>query len=324
MEQDYYSTLGVSRDASAEDIRKAYRGLAIKYHPDKNPNDASAKKKFQEVQSAFDVLDDSSKREMYDRYGSSFEQMTSGRPDGGRAGFGFQGAEDVDLSQFFGERYGSDPAGGFHDIFSQFARAGGRKARGAGGRRQPSPRGKDVQLTHDIPFNVAVQGGESRVSVRRPDGKVETIAVRIPAGVDDGKKIRLRGQGQPGGQGKPGAGDPGDLILTIHVAPHPYFTRRGNNLHVRIPIALAEAIEGGKIEVPTPKGAVALRVPPMTSGGTKLRIKGHGVQPQGKPAGDLIVEVQIGLPKSLGDEIVEQLREATLPAADDLRRDIVW
>lgn len=318
MDQDYYSTLGVSRDASVEDIRKAYRDLAIKYHPDKNPDDESAKKKFQEVQSAFDVLDDSSKREMYDRYGSSFEQMSSGRPGAGQAGPGFQGAEDVDLSQFFGERYGGDPAGGFHDIFSQFTRAGGRKARGGRGRRQPPPRGEDVQLRHDIPFNVAVQGGESRVSVRRPDGKTETIAVRIPVGIEDGKKIRLRGQGQTG------AGEPGDLMITVRVAAHPYFTRRGSNLHIRLPIALIEAIDGGKIDVPTPQGTVALSVPAMTSGGTKLRIKGHGVQRQGKPAGDLIVELQIELPESLDDEIVAQMRQATLPTAADPRRDIVW
>ena len=317
MEQDYYSTLGVSRDASAEDIRKAYRDLAIKYHPDKNPDDETAKKKFQQVQTAFDVLDDSSKREMYDRYGSSFEQMSSGGPGGGPGGFGFQSAEDVDLSQFFGERYGEDPAGGFHDIFSQFARAGGRQSRG-GRRRRQKQRGEDVQMTHDIPFNVAVQGGESRVSVQRPDGKVETIAVHIPAGVDDGKKIRLRGQGSPG------AGEPGDLILTVRVAAHPYFTRRGNNLHVRLPIALVEAIDGGKIDVPTPQGTVALSVPAMTSGGTKLRVKGHGVSPKGKPAGDLIVELQIELPKSIDDEAVEKLREARRPAADDPREKIVW
>jgi DnaJ-class molecular chaperone len=315
MDQDYYSTLGVSRDASAEDIRKAYRDLAIKYHPDKNPDDESAKKKFQAVQSAFDVLDDSSKREMYDRYGSSFEQMSAGGPRGGRGGAGFQGAEDADLSQFFGERYGGDPSGGFHDIFSQFTRAGGRRGRG---RQQPPPRGEDVQMTHDIPFNVAVQGGESRVSVRRPDGKVETIAVRIPAGVVDGKKIRLRGQGQPG------AGEPGDLILAVRVAAHPYFSRRGNNLTLRMPIALADAIEGGKIDVPTPQGTVALSVPPMTSGGTKLRVKGHGVEPKGKTPGDLIVELQIQLPESLDDETVQKLREASTPAADDPRKQVVW
>ncbi|MCA9101640.1 MAG: J domain-containing protein, partial [Planctomycetales bacterium] len=209
MAQDYYSTLGVPRNASAEEIRKAYRTLAVKYHPDKNPDDESAKKKFQEVQAAFDVLNDSSKREMYDRYGSSFEQMSGGGPGGGPGGRTRYTAEDVDLSQFFGERFSGDPAGGFHDIFSQFTRAGGKQSRGGRRQRREAPRGEDVHLTHDIPFNIAVQGGESRVSLRRPDGKIETIAVRIPAGVDDGKKIRLRGQGQPG------PSEPGDLILTV-------------------------------------------------------------------------------------------------------------
>ena len=277
MAKDYYETLGVPRNASQAAIQKAYRELARKYHPDMNPGDKTAKKKFQEVQAAFDVLNDPQKREMYDRYGSAFETMGAGGPRGGApwgagpgGGFGF---EDVDLSELFGERVGVGPGGGFGDIFNQFRRAAGSsRSRTAGSRR----RGADLHDEVRIPFATSITGGEVRLEVRRPSGKAESIAVKIPAGIEDGKKIRLRGQGQPA----PGTGTPGDVLLTVHVAPHPCFQRRGNHLHVKVPVTLPEAVLGAKVDVPTPRGAVSLKVPPGTSSGTKLRIKGHGVVPK--------------------------------------------
>jgi len=307
MAEDYYKTLGVSRNASQDDIQKAYRELARKYHPDMNPGDKTAKKRFQEVQDAFDVLNDSKKREMYDRYGSSFETMGAGGPrgagwgpgpGGGAGGFG---AEDIDFTQFFGDRFGVEPGVDLGDIFGQFrrrsGRAQGRPTRGRG-------RGADVQAEVQIPFTTAITGGEVELEVRRPGGKSPKITVQIPAGIEDGKKIRLRGQGEP----SPGEGAVGDLLITVRVAPHACFRRRGNHLHVQVPVTLAEAALGSKIDVPTPKGTVALRIPAGTSGGTKLRVKGHGVAPENGQAGDLLAEIVIVLPDEIDEASQEMIR----------------
>jgi len=306
MAEDYYDTLGVKRDASQADIQKAYRDMARKYHPDLHPDDKSAKKKFQQVQKAFEVLNDPSKREMYDRYGSAFEQMGAGGPQpnpwaGGRpGGGGGPSFDEIDLSQLFGERYGQDPGGGFGDIFNQFRRAGKR------GKRASEPtRGSDLETEMQIPFNSAVTGGEVALSVERHDGRVETITVKIPAGIDDGKKVRVRGQGEPG----PGGGPAGDIIIKVRVAPHPYFTRRERNLQVRLPITLAEAALGATVDVPTPWGKVALRLPPGTSSGKKFRVRGHGLRGKGFDNGDLYAETQIVLPAKLDEESLELIRQ---------------
>ena len=322
MATDYYKTLGISRDASQADIQKAYRKLARKYHPDVNPDDKGAKQKFQEVQKAFDVLNDTSKRELYDRYGSSFESMgAGGGPRGGGStwtGGAPGGFEDVDLSQFFGDRYSGD-AGSFGDIFSQFRRASpGRSQRASA---QPR-RGADITAELHIPLTTAVQGGEAQLTLARKGGKMETITVKIPRGIEDGKKIRLRGQGEPNPRGTPG-----DVLITVHVAPHPHFQRRGNNLELKLPVTLAEAALGAKVDVPTPNGVISLRIPPGSSGGARLRIKGHGVTPQDGPPGDLFAEVQIVLPKTLDDESLELIRRLDAHNEQnrtDPRRDLRW
>ncbi|MBX3415017.1 MAG: J domain-containing protein [Pirellulales bacterium] len=303
MAEDYYETLGVKRDASQAEIQKAYRALALKYHPDKNPDDKTAKEKFQKVQAAFDVLNDQSKREMYDRYGSSFEQMGQGgpQPGGGAAWGGQPGAsfEDIDLSQIFGQQFGQGEGGGFGDIFGQFRRAGGR-----GARAKSRGRGNNVEAEVTVDFRTAIKGGDVQLRIDR-DGRIDTITAKIPAGIEDGKKIRLRGQGEPGS----GGGPAGDLLLKVHVESHPWFHRRGQNLYVRVPVTVGEAILGAKIDVPTPHGTVSVRVPPGSSSGTKLRVKGQGVQPtQGTP-GDLFAEIQVALPKDVSDEgkqLIEQ------------------
>ena len=169
----------------------------------------------------------------------------------------------------------AEGGGGFADLFKQFSRGRGGAARAA-----PAARGNDLKHELTIPFATAVLGGEAALTVQRHDGNVETIKVKIPAGIDDGKKIRLRGQGEPGAGDAPA----GDILLTIHVSPHPYFRRTGNRLDVRVPVTLAEAAQGAKIDVPTPHGTISLTVPPNTSSGKRLRIKGHGVQ-AGQPAG---------------------------------------
>jgi len=318
MAEDYYKTLGVAKNASQAEIEKAYRELARKYHPDINPDDKAAKEKFQKVQRAFDVLGDAEKRELYDRYGASFETMGAGAGRGaGPGGFHF---EDVDLSQFFGERFGTDLGGGFGDVFRQFRQAGRRPGPGPGPTSAPPGRGGDIRHAVDVPFGVAVTGGEVQVTVHRRTGKTETIAVKIPPGIEDGKRIRVRGQGD----GPPGGGPRGDILLTVRVAPHPCFQRRGNNLHLRVPVTLAEAALGAKVDVPTPRGTVSLRVPPGTSSGAKLRVKGHGVTPREGPQGDLLAEIQIVLPEKLDEQEREAIRQIGDRHPQNPRANLRW
>ncbi len=319
MADDYYKTLGVSRDASQADIQKAYRQLARQYHPDLNPDDKTAKQKFQEVQTAFDVLNDPSKRELYDRYGSSFQQAGAGgfrgaSPRGGTSG----GFEDVDFSEFFGERFGTDAGGGFADIFSQFRRAGaGAEARAA--RRTAGRKGADLEHEIRIPFRTSILGGEVQLAVQHGSGKTDTLNVKVPTGVADGNKIRLRGQGEPGPKGSAA----GDILLTVRVEPHPWFHRVGDHLHVRVPVSIAEAALGAKVDVPTPTGVVSVRVPPGSSSGTKLRVKGHGVVRKGQ-AGDLFAELQVVVPKDLDDESRELVRKLDARHPSHPRRDLAW
>jgi DnaJ-class molecular chaperone len=324
MANDYYAILGVKRDATAADIQKAYRQLARKYHPDMNPGDESAKKRFHEVQTAFDVLNDEKKRALYDRYGSNFEAVGSG-PSPGGGSYTWSGPSggqefEFDLGELFGGRgpeFGGagGPGGGFADIFKQFNR------RAPGGRTAPrARRGADIEHEITVPFRTAVTGGEAAIAVERQDGKIDTINVKIPAGIEDGKRIRVRGQGEPGQSGAPA----GDILLTIHASAHPHFTRRGNRLDVRVPVTLAEAIEGAKIDIPTPQGTVSVSIPPGTSSGKKLRIKGHGVKSaQGEP-GDLFAEIMILLPTSLSDEDRQQLAAIAERYPQDPRANLRW
>jgi DnaJ-class molecular chaperone len=289
--------------------------LARKFHPDVNPDDKNAKKKFQEIQTAYDVLKDPKKREMYDRYGSSFEQAAQGGggPRGGPTWSHNAGPEDFDFAQFFG---GGEAPGGMGDIFNQFRRGRGSQRRS----RSSQATGTDVEAEVEIPFNLAVTGGESQLTLTRESGESETLTVRIPAGVDDGKKLRLRGRGEAGVNGGPR----GNLLVKVRIATHPYFTRRGGNLYVRLPVTLREAAEGAKVDVPTPKGTVSLRVPPGSSSGTKLRIKGLGVAAADRPAGDLFAEVQIMLPAKLDDAALGQIKQLDSRYPLEPRRDLRW
>lgn len=330
MAEDYYATLGVSRGASAEEIQQAYRKLARKYHPDLNPDDAGAKKKFHEVQTAFDVLNDSDKRKLYDQYGSDYESVGSGAhawPGGGAgpasgAGQGFPGfggagrgsghGFDINLEELLGGRGGG---GGFADLFKQFGGQSGRKQR-----RAAPMRGQNLQHELTVPFTTAVSGGEAQITVRRANGRSDTLQVKIPIGIEDGTKIRLRGQGEPG----PNGGPAGDILITIRVAPHPVFRRKGKRLDLRVPVTLFEAIHGAKIDVPTPQGTISLSVPPGTSSGSKLRVKGHGVVPKQGAAGDLFAEIQIVLPKTLVDADRKQLEAIASKYTDNPRTKIRW
>jgi DnaJ-class molecular chaperone len=317
---DYYQILGVPKSASQTDIQKAYRTLARKYHPDMNPDDKTAKEKFQKVQSAYDVLNDSSKRELYDRYGSAFESAGAGagpRPHGGATWTtqGGPGYEDIDLSQLFGQ--GGGGSSPFAELFGGFRRAAGAKGKKS---RGAVPSGQDVHSEVEIPFQTSVLGGKVEVGVQRPDGKIERIEVKIPQGVHDGAKIRLRGQGGE----SPMGGAAGDILLTIHVAPHPWFSRRGNDLIVRVPVTLAEAVAGAKVDVPTPTGTISLRIPPKTSGGAKLRIRGHGVKPKSGTAGDLYAEVQIVLPPVIDEGTAEAIKKLDEKHPSTPRNELRW
>ena len=317
MAEDYYRILGLSRGASAEEIQKAYRDLARKNHPDLNPDDKSAKEKFQKIQKAYEVLNDPKKRQMYEQFGSGFENAQAGGPQwrspGGGGGF-----DDVDLSDLFGGGAPDGASGGFSDFFRQFT-GGGPAPSGRGRGRRPQPRkGADIEHRLEVAFRTAISGGEAQISVRRNTGKIETISVKIPAGIEDGKKIRLRGQGEP----IPG-GTPGDILITVKVAPHPSFQRNGKDLVVKVPITLGEAALGAKVDVPCPKGTISLKVPAGTSSGKRLRVKGCGV-PKRDGAGDLLAEIQIVLPEKIDDEMLAAIQKIEDRVPQTPRTALVW
>lgn len=311
MSDDHYQILGVSRTATSEDIQKAYREMARKYHPDLHPDDDAAKEQFKKVQMAFDVLNDPSKREMYDRYGSSFEGVNAGgggwSPQGHQGGF--QAGGEVDLESLFG--------GGFADLF------GGGKRRSSRPRRSASTQGEDITANIRIPFQLAIDGGKTEVRFDR-DGHSETLSITIPQGLPDGARMRLRGQGRPGS----GGGAAGDLLLEVGVEPHPVYRREGDTLAVNLPISLSEALEGAKVDLPTPWGVISLRLPAGTSSGKKLRAAGMGVRHTNGSKGDLIAEVQIVLPdlknEAESKSLLDAVKAAELSSPKDPRAAIKW
>ena len=303
-ELDYYKVLGVAKSASSDEIRKAYRKLARENHPDAKPNDKAATERFKQIQEAYDVINDDTKRKQYDKFGSNFPQAGRAGANpfaggGGSGGFGgFGGAGPIDLGDLFGQ--GVD----FSEFFGGAAPGG---ARGRG--KRPAARGEDVRATVSVPFETAVTGGTVDVRIDRA-GQVDTLAVKVPPGVNTGQVVRLTGQGSPAPRG----GTAGDLYLTIEVQPHAYFRREGSNLLVDVPITPSEAVLGTKVDVPTlSEGEVVLKIPPGTSSGAKLRLRGKGVvDPQTHQTGDQYVVVQIVLPKTVSDHdksLYKQLAE---------------
>jgi DnaJ-class molecular chaperone len=312
MPKDHYETLGISRGASADDVQKAYRQLARKYHPDLNPDDKSAKQKFQEVQNAYEVLHDSEKRKMYDRYGHSFEQVGGGPASGA----GPNPFREVDLSEIFGDQGGG--SGGFADIFRQFTQGGaGQPPRG---RRAAAGRGTDLQHEVTVSFHTSVLGGDVPVSWINAQGVQKTLTMKVPPGITDGKKIRLRGQGEPSARG----GKPGDLFVTVRIAPHPCYRRNGRDLEVIVPVTLTEAAAGAKIDVPTPKGTIALTIPAGTSSGKRLRVRGLGIDSADGKKGDLFAEVQVMVPHDLTPDEVETLRQMEKKRSLNPRSKLIW
>jgi DnaJ-class molecular chaperone len=288
--RDFYEVLGVSRSASQDEIRKAYKKLARKFHPDVKPADPDAETKFSEITEAYDVLSDDAKRKNYDQFGHA-ARGAGGNPFQGYAGGG--GGAQFDLDDILGGMFG-----------------GGNPFGGGGRRGQPrAQRGQDAKAEITVPFTVAVDGGEHSVTLQN-GAKSERLTVKIPAGIEEGQSIRLAGQGNPG----MGGGPTGDLIVTVHIAAHPWFRRDGQNLLVDVPVSPPEAALGGKIEVPTlTEGTVVLTVPPGTSSGAKLRLRGKGVKNHKTgDRGDQFVVLKIAVPKDLSDEsktLYEKLAE---------------
>ena len=311
-ERDYYEVLGATKDATADQLKKAYRNMARKHHPDVNPGDKAAERHFKEAQKAYDILSDPDKRALYDRHGhAAFDGSGPFGPRTGASewaarssGAGPSGYESVDLGDFFGHGAPADSGEGggglFEDLIGRM-----RGGRAGSARRGPSP-GRDIQASLTIPFATAVRGGETTIELEREPGRRETLVVKIPPGTDPGARLRLRGQGEPGEKGAPA----GSLTITVGVEPHPFFSRDGRNLVVDVPITVAEAVLGAKVDVPTLDGHKTLPVPPGSSSGQKLRLRGLGVPAHGtNPAGDLFVTLKVVAPKDIDDESRRLIRE---------------
>ena len=285
MAKDYYSLLGVERTADAATIKKTYRKLAQKFHPDRNPGNKQAEEKFKQITEAYAVLSDPEKRKQYDQFGDSGFHQRFSHDDIFR---------NVDLGDIFGGE----------DLFSQLF--GGR------GRAQRRPaKGQDFSMQISIPLLLAAQGGERRIDYRS-DGRVEQIKVRIPAGIEPGARLRVTGKGGA----NPAGGPPGDLYLQVEIEPDPLFSREGNDLLVRVEVPFSGICLGTSIEVPTLDAPKRVKVPAGMQPGQKIRLRGFGIAASGRrPAGDLFAVIEVAVPKSLSKEqqqIVEQLREAGL------------
>jgi len=309
VDKDFYAILGVSKDATDADIKKAYRKLARKHHPDTNPGDAAAEQKFKDIAEANTVLSDPEERQQYDaiRAMGSGARFQSGGPGAGGAGY-----DDVFADLFGGGRGGGFGSGGrgggfggggqvppdFSDLF------GG----GFGGGFQQAPRkGADRTANTSISFGGSIKG--TVVNLREPSGEI--IEVRIPAGIKDGQSVRVRGKGQAGPAGN------GDLLVKVSVKPHSFFSREENNIRVHVPVSFAEAALGGQIEVPTITGdTVKLKVPAGSNSGRTLRLKGRGVETK-KATGDLLVTLDVVVPQNLNGaakDAVKAFAEATADA----------
>jgi curved DNA-binding protein len=319
MAEDLYALLGVPKDADADAIKKVYRKLAAKLHPDRNPGNDKAEERFKKVNHAYDVLGDAKKRKLYDEFGEdglrdgfdaervrAYRDWSSRQGRGGSGpGDGSMGGGTVDLEDLLGASGGQ---GGFADLFGDLV---GRSRRSRG----PS-KGPDLESEITIDFPAAVRGTTLEL---RPQGQVGTpVTVRIPPGAAEGSRVRIAGQGGPSNNGGPR----GDLVLNVHVTPHPYFRREGDDLHLDLPVTIAEAYHGGRVRVPTVEGAVTLKVPERTQSGQVVRLRGKGVTKKGKTSGDLFVHFMVQVPKDEGPEVAELVDKLAAFQPDDPRKDI--
>ena len=314
--KDYYQTLGVGKTASDKELKQAYRKLARKFHPDVNPGDKSAEAKFKEINEAYEVLGDPEKRRKYDELGANwrmYEQAQqqgygggspfgAGTPFGGSGGAwtinmggpgGYRTMSEDEMREMFGDE---DP---FSDFFKTFFGGGAapREARTAGrGRGGRTQKGRDVEHAVDLTLEEAFHGATRRISIKE-GGHARSIDVRIPAGVNDGSRVRAAGEGGAGAHG----GASGDLYLRVSIRPHAVFERDGNDLRTKVAVPVTTAVLGGEANVPTMTGTVRLKIPETTQNGQVFRLKGHGMPAVGKPdqRGDLYAAVEVQLPRNL-------------------------
>lgn len=320
--KDLYKILGVSKTANEDEIKKAYRALAKELHPDRNPGNKKAEDKFKEVTVAHEVLSSPEKRKLYDEFGadslrSGFDPniaraARSGRFTGSPFGQGFGGGQsvnfggnpsEVDLGAIFEQMFGGRGFSNFGNGFQSQPR------------QRPPQQGESVEQSITIELDEAIKGGEQHLQLQKNTGEVNQLKVKIPAGVVDGDKIRLGGQGLPGAFGGP----PGDLILQIQIAPHRLYKVQGKDLSIEVPITLPEAILGTSIEVPTPEGSVKLKIPAGAQNGKKLRLTGKGLFDRKSNAkGDLYVVLQLQAPDASNPK-VKELAQALAPFYGDVR-----
>lgn len=307
MADDFYAVLGVPRDADASTIKKTYRKLARDLHPDKNPGNKEIETKFKAVNRAYETLSDTAKRKLYDEFGEealregfdadkarAYKQWQSRAGNGG----GFRSGGGVNLEDLFG---GGGMSGGGPDLSDLFGRTS---------RRRGPQRGRDYEQDLTVDFVSAVKG--TALELR---SETAPVTVRIPPGASEGSRVRIAGQGGP----SPNGGPPGDLILVIHVRPHPLFTREGDDLQLDVPIHVSEAIRGGKVKIPTFDGDVIVKVPPGTSSGTKMRLRGKGVARKGKEPADLYVRFMVHVPKEPAADLAKLADDIAKFESEDIR-----
>lgn len=291
MAQDPYSELGVSRSASADEIRKAFRKLAKQLHPDQNPDDKAAEERFKRVSAAFDILGDEAKKKKFDRGeidadGRETMRGFSGAPFGQGGGFrgqtGGGGFEGVNFDEILGEMFGR----------------GGASGAGPGGGRGFQSRGSDVRARLEVDLEDAIQGATRRITF----GDGRALDVTIPKGAAEGQVLRLRGQGHPGRNGGP----PGDVLIELAIKPHPVYRAEGADLYMELPVSVPDAVLGAKVQAPTPEGAVSLTVPKGSNSGATLRLKGRGgVDPASGRRGDLFARIVVALPDVPDAELIK-------------------
>jgi DnaJ-class molecular chaperone len=321
--KDYYATLGVAKSATDAEIKKAYRKLARKHHPDLNPGDKAAEAKFKEVNEANEVLGDPDKRRKYDELGANWRAYEHGAPGGGPGPFDQTGGGSnyrTVTPEEMQEMFGGDAGNPFSDFFQQFFGGGGGVEGGrpgyetTGGRRARASRprrGRDIEQPVELTLEQAFSGTSKRIVVKS-DGHARTIEVRIPAGVKADARVRAAGEGEPG----PNSGSAGDLYLVVRLLPHARFERRGQDLYVRAPVPITTAVLGGEIGVPTLSGStLRLKIPELTPPGRVFRLRGQGMPAVGKPdeRGELYATVEIQIPTTLSSsqrKLFEELKKA--------------
>ncbi len=306
--KDYYAILGVDRNATADDLKKVYRKLAMKYHPDRNKGDKAAEEKFKEINEAYAVLSDQEKRKQYDTFGAEgFGQRYSSEDI-------FRGFDFSEIFSGFGGRsrggfrttgFGGAGGGGINDILSQMFGMSGMGGDAGQARGGPAPKGQDAEMKVTVPFMDALKG--TTITIRVPDlnGGMESVSVRIPAGVAIGTRMRVRGKGEA----SPWGGVRGDLFLVLDVSEHPVFSRSGNDLFCDVPVPLSVMVLGGTADVPVPDGTKRVKISAGTQPGTRIRLKGLGVAVKSGNAGDLFARVVSAFPPKTSARAAELFKE---------------